>query len=212
VADFLGKNTTEGLTGACGMISAGCDLITNTLTGVVTTFAMDAYHVLSSEVDLYKDIGQLMGGTGSVGELTEHAKAYGENLFSFMFLGADVHAFGEAAVSTGQLMVDLFTGNTDVLQMDAYALGESLGDLVTSNHYMMMLGDNLHKFADAMADAATMAFDAYINALGDLIDSPVGAFIIDNIIVPIFGGPTYEEWKAETTHTVSGEIRNLIQY
>jgi len=212
VADFIGKNTTEGLTGACGMISAGCDLITNTLTGAVTTYAMDAYHVLASEVQVYKDIGMLMGGTGSVGQLTEHAQAYGENLFSFMFVGTDVHAFGEVAVSTGQLMVDLFTGNTDVLQMDAYALGTSLGDLVTSNHYVQMLVGNVEKFADAMADAATMAFDAYMNALSDLIDSPVGAFIIDNIIVPIFGGPTYEEWKAETNQTVSGEMRNLIQY
>jgi hypothetical protein len=212
VADFLGKNTTEGLTGACKMISAGCDLITNTLTGAVTTYAMDAYHVLSSEVDVYKDIGMLMGGTGSVGQLTEHAKAYGENLFTFMFAGADIHAFADTAVSTGQLMVDLFTGNTDVLQMDAYALGESLGDLVTSNHYVQMLVGNVEKFADAMADAATMAFDAYMNALSDLIDSPVGEWIYENIAIQIFGGPSYDEWKDATHRSVTAEMRTQIVY
>jgi hypothetical protein len=116
------------------------------------------------------------------------------------------------AVSTGQLIVDLFTGNTDVLKMDAYALGTSLSELITSNHMVEVLIDNVNKFADAMADAATMAFDAYMNALRDLVESPVGEWIYENIAIPIFGGPSYDEWKEQTNRDVSAQMRAQIQY
>jgi hypothetical protein len=194
------------------MISAACDLITNTVTGTVTTFGMDVYQVFNSQVNVFEEMGLLMTGRSSVGELTEDAISLGENLFSLMFYGTDVNAFADTAVSAGQLLVDLFTGNTEVLKMDAYALGESLGNLITSNHYIMMMEENLNKFANAMADAATMTFHAYISFLDDLAHSELGGWINDNILVPIFGGPTQAEWERDTNYTVSGHLRDQIQY
>jgi hypothetical protein len=98
----------------------------------------------------FGDIANIGVGVGKVDDLERHARAFGEDLFRVMYSGTDVNAVINAGVDTGQLMVNLFSGNTAALAEDARKMGASLVNIITSNKYAQIVGVELRQFANVV--------------------------------------------------------------
>jgi hypothetical protein len=189
VSAVLGGGS-DMMSGACGMVSAACRLVTGAITGTVVTAGLGAFHALESAATTFRDIGAVIGGVGSVEDLSHAAQSLGENLFGVMFAGTDVNAVVDAGVDTAHLMVNLFTGNTRELAGDALQMGESLMNVITSNQYVQMLGGKLDEFASAVRDAGEM----YMDGVETLAHSDFGNWV-NNANVWLWNDRSTDGWS-----------------
>ena len=147
--------------GVCGMVSAACDVINNTITESVVGAGQTAGSAALDAISSFNDIYQVMDGVthgqsvdAFVRNLETHARDMGENVFKLMFAGADVNAVVAAGVDTGQFLVDAFSGNTSALEESAKKMGLSLARTITSNMYLHIVGDQLEDFGQKLYDTA----------------------------------------------------------
>jgi hypothetical protein len=156
VAEFCGPVTTGAVKGTCGMISAACDILTNSLTNSAVASSLNTWEMVQNIGQTFGDMANIGVGRGTVENLERHARAFGEDLFRVMYSGTDVNAVINAGVDTGQLMVNLFSGNTGALAEDARKMGASLVNIITSNRYAQIVGAELRQFSNVVYDTLNL--------------------------------------------------------
>jgi hypothetical protein len=170
VSDALGKSTAQVISGPCALVSAACDVITNTITGGVRHVAFNAYEAVTNT---YEALGNIMAiaindsvglATGSfVANLEANAMQIARSLTTLMWGGADLDAMIAAGVDTARFTVDLLTGNFDNLEDSAKRMGLSFLNTVLSNHYVEITSEQLYKFVLFVGVSGEDALDWYLN-------------------------------------------------
>jgi hypothetical protein len=170
VADVLGATATGALKGSCTLVSAACDMVTNTITGVVKSAAFSGYDAIVNFGEAYHNIQLLaadtvFGGFDSdalTANLEENSLQLARAVVPLMYGGVQLDSMIDAGVDTAMFTKDLLTGNFANLEDSARAMGTSFLNIVLDNAVVQIGGEQLYEFMTICGATAGELLDWYM--------------------------------------------------
>ncbi len=160
VSNFLSKNPITGYTSdtvlaSMRLIADSCELVTNMVTGTITTFVTQSYDLATDLITVFGDV--FLGESAA-----DDAAALGKALFQYA-TGFEYQNAVTVGEDIGNAVVDLFTGHPLDLANDIAQLGDHAIKLLLDNPYLKMAASTLATYGNQVA--SILHLDVVYNGL-----------------------------------------------